>query len=152
MPAVSRLIICDYPHEFLYKIILDIEKYPEFVPWCVDAKIITASSNKIEADLKGAFKGFSYTYRSLVNFDYNKNESSVAAQMIAGPFKFLHTKWQLKYLDESRVQVKFDIEFEFHSFILEKIAKLSINKFTDEIMKAFLIRASKLYDQKANID
>ena len=64
----------------------------------------------------------------------------------------MHTKWQLKYLDESRVQVKFDIEFEFHSFILEKIAKLSINKFTDEIMKAFLIRASKLYDQKANID
>lgn len=150
MPTASRLIICNYPHEFLYKIILDIEEYPKFVPWCADAKIIKANNNEIEADLMASFKGLSYQYRSLVNFDYSNEKSNVLVKMISGPFKFLYTKWSLEHIDSSRVQVKFDIEFEFHSFLLENIAKISINKFTDKIMEAFLTRVQQLYDKNTD--
>jgi coenzyme Q-binding protein COQ10 len=152
MPNISRELFCKYPHELLYSIILDIEKYPEFVPWCVYAKIIRITDSDLEADLKANFKGFTSQYRSLVVFNYNDIQSYVTVKMLNGPFKFLNTKWHLEYLEECKVKIKFDIEFEFQSFILENIAKISINKLTDKIMEAFLLRAKKLYDAKANID
>jgi len=145
--SVKRLIECK--KEDLINLVLDIEKYPEFVPFCYASKIYETSEKdnqiKIIADLtigKGPFKD---TYKSDVR--YNKNEDIIFVTNIDGPLNHLENKWyfiQKKENTEISFDINFEIENRFLNIIMEKSFQFGLNKIADSFQK----RANDLFKGK----
>ena len=142
--SVKRLIECDKNQ--LIDLVLDIEKYPTFVPYCFDAKVYEKKSDgyfiNIIADLtigKGPFKD---TYKSDVKF--NKKENSIHVTNIGGPLKHLDNKWNFKKHKEGTV-IYFDVDFEIKNKFLNILMSKSFQYGLDKIVDAFQKRANELF-------
>ena len=126
--------------------VLDIERYPEFVPWCLDGKIIEKSVSEnfieIKADLKVGKKFLNETYSSLVLF--SKKKDLITVTNINGPLKHLQNEWRFKEIN-NKTELDFYIDFElknnFFNMIIKNYFNLGLNKITD----AFEQRALKLF-------
>ena len=142
--SVKRLIECK--KEQLIDLVLDIEKYPEFVPFCLGSKIYEKKDKGdqllIIADLtigKGPFKD---TYKSDVKF--NKKENSIYVTNLDGPLKHLENKWHFKE-ENSFTEVSFDVDFELKNDFLNIIMTKSFQFGLDKIADAFQKRAEELF-------
>ena len=144
--SVKRLIQCDKNQ--LIDLVLDIEKYPMFVPYCIDAKVHekkdTADFINIIADLtigKGPFKD---TYKSDVRF--NKKNKSIYVTNIDGPLKHLDNKWTFEDHKEG-TEIYFDVDFEIKNKFLNIIMTKSFQLGLDKIADAFQKRAEELFNK-----
>ena len=142
--SVKRLIECK--KDQLVDLVLDIEKYPEFVPFCLDAHVYEKNKEGdlilIIADLtigKGPFKD---TYKSDVKF--NKKDSTIKVTNIGGPLNHLENTWQFKE-QESGTEISFDIDFEIENKFLNIVMTKSFQFGLDKIADAFQKRAEDLY-------
>ena len=144
--SVKRFIECK--KEQLIDLVLDIEKYPDFVPFCMDAKVHEKNEYGdlllIIADLtigKGPFKD---TYKSDVKF--NKKNDSIYVTNLDGPLKHLENKWQFK--EENKVtEVSFEVDFELKNDFLNIVMTKSFQFGLDKIADAFEERAKKLFSK-----
>ena len=128
--------------------VLDIEKYPEFVPFCVDAKVYEKKEKDnlilIIADLtigKGPFKD---TYKSDVKF--NKKNDSIYVTNLDGPLKHLENKWHFRE-DNNLTEVSFDVDFELKNKFLNVVMTKSFQYGLDKIADAFQKRAEELFSK-----
>lgn len=149
MPSLDQTKILPYNAEQMYGLIMDIEAYPEFLPWCKKAKIIEVISDEnLQADLLINFKSFFEKYRSDVKHHRNpEGEYLVEVIAIEGPFKTLINRWHFRPLDNGNCEVKFFIDFEFNSFLLTKMIGSFFSKAVEKMMKAFEERAQKNFGQ-----
>ena len=142
--SVKRLIKCEKNQ--LIDLVLDIEKYPTFVPYCIDAKVYEKNDTdnfiNIIADLtigKGPFKA---TYKSDVKF--NKKYNSIYVTNIGGPLKHLDNKW--KFEDhKAGTEIYFDVDFEIKNKFLNILMTTSFQYGLDKIADAFQKRANQLF-------
>ena len=142
--SVKRLIECK--KEELIDLVLDIEKYPEFVPSCLGSHIyeknIMNNQTLIVADLtigKGPFKD---TYKSDVR--YSKKDNSINVTNIGGPLKHLENNWYFKEA-EIGTEISFDIDFEIENKLLNIVMSKSFEFGLNKIADAFQERAENLY-------
>ena len=144
--SVKKLIECK--KEQVIDLVLDIEKYPEFVPFCVDAKIYEKKEKGnlllIVADLtigKGPFKD---TYKSDVK--YNKEEDSIFVTNLDGPLKHLKNTWYFKEKNNI-TEVSFEVDFELKNEFLNIVMTKSFQFALDKIAEAFQKRAVNLFNK-----
>ena len=143
--SVKRLIECKKTD--LINLVLDIEKYPEFVPFCFDAKIYENKKEgdliKIIADLtigKGPFKD---TYKSDVVF--NKKNDTIFVKNIDGPLNHLSNNWTFIEKANDITEVTFDIDFEIRNKFLNSLMVVSFQFGLEKIADAFQKRAKELF-------
>ena len=148
--SVKRLIECK--KKDLIDLVLDIEKYPEFVPFCFDAKIYEnrdrGDSINIIADLtigKGPFKD---TYKSDVVF-YKKIDS-IIVKNIEGPLNHLSNNWNFSDKKNGITEVTFDIDFEIKNKFLNSLMIVSFQFGLEKIADAFQKRAKDLSSKSQN--
>ena len=148
--SVKRLIECK--KKDLIELVLDIEKYPEFVPFCFDAKIYENKQDgdfqKIIADLtigKGPFKD---TYKSDVAF--NKKTDSIYVKNIEGPLNHLTNNWTFSDKNNGITEVTFDIDFEIKNKFLNSLMVVSFQFGLEKIADAFQKRAEELFGNTKN--
>jgi coenzyme Q-binding protein COQ10 len=142
--SVKRLIECK--KDQLIDLVLDIEKYPEFVPFCLDSHVYEKNKEDnqtlIIADLtigKGPFKD---TYKSDVKFD--KENSTINVTNIGGPLNHLENNW--KFIEtEGGTEISFDIDFEIENKFLNVLMSKSFEFGLNKIADAFQKRAEDLY-------
>jgi coenzyme Q-binding protein COQ10 len=144
--SVSRSIECK--KEQLIDLVLDIEKYPAFVPFCIDAKVHERKEQGdlllIVADLiigKGPFKD---TYKSDVKF--NKKNDSIYVTNLDGPLNHLKNKWHFKE-ENNLTKISFEIDFELKNDFLNIIMTKSFQFALDKIADAFQRRAEDLFNK-----
>jgi len=142
--SVKRSIECSKNQ--LIDLVLEIEKYPIFVPFCLDAKIHEKKEQGdlllIVADLtigKGPFKD---TYKS--DFKFNKKQDSIYVTNLDGPLKYLENKWQFKE-DNKITEVSFEVDFELKNRFLNIVMTKSFQFGLDKIADAFQKRAEELF-------
>jgi len=142
--SVRRLIECNKNQ--LIDLVLDIEKYPTFVPYCIDAKVYEKKDSdnfiNIIADLtigKGPFKD---TYKSAVEF--NKKNNIIYVTNIDGPLKHLDNKWTFEDHKEG-TEIYFDVDFEIKNKFLNILMTTSFEYGLDKIADAFHDRANQLF-------
>ena len=128
--------------------VLDIEKYPEFVPWCLGAKVHSKDEKnnliEITADLTIGKSFFRETYKSFVI--YNKSDDVIYVTNIEGPLKYLENKWFFKDLGELS-EVEFHVDFELKNKILNILMTKSFNIGLKKIADAFEKRAIQLFEK-----
>jgi len=147
--SIKKEISCS--KENLIKMVLDIEKYPEFVPWCINGKIHNKNDkgNKIEiiADLTIGKSFFSETYKSFVT--YEKSSDSIHVTNIDGPLKYLENKWFFNQKGNNS-EVNFQVEFELKNRILNLFMIKYFDKGLKKIADAFEKRAIELFKSSHN--
>jgi len=146
MPSASikKKILCNKDN--LISMVLDIEKYPEFIPWCINAKVYKTKDEgdiiKITADLTIGKSFFYETYKSFVI--YNKSKDSILVTNIDGPLKYLENKWFFKELG-SNCEIEFYIDFALKNKVLNLLMTKSFNIGLNKIASAFEKRAIDLF-------
>ena len=128
--------------------VLNIEKYPEFVPWCLDGKIHDKTDKgdtiEIKADLTIGKSFFRDTYKSFVI--YNKSEDSIYVTNIDGPLKHLENEWFFRK-DGDSSEVEFHVDFELKNKILNVLMIKSFDLGLKKIADAFEKRAIQLFEK-----
>jgi len=148
MPSASikKKIPCSKKN--LIEMVLDIEKYPEFVPWCLDGKIHDKTDKgdtiEIKADLTIGKSFFRDTYKSFVI--YNKSEDSIHVTNIDGPLKHLENEWFFRQ-DGDFSEVEFHVDFELKNKILNVLMIKSFDLGLKKIADAFEKRAIQLFEK-----
>ena len=144
--TIKKIIPCKKNQ--LVEMVLDIEKYPEFVPWCIEGKVYekkeTIDLVTFNGDLKVGKSILNETFTSHVC--YHKDKDMIIVTNLDGPLKHLKNEWKFKEIYSS-TQLEFFIDFELKNPILNGIMKKSFELGLNKIAKAFEERAIKIYKQ-----
>lgn len=140
--------ILPYTPAQMYALVADIEKYPEFLPWCNMARILSREQGAFTGELSICFKHICQSYVSHVAIFPPENEhgkAMIRVTQIRGPFQQLENRWVFSPAVEGACVVDFYLKFTFKSKILDKIIGLLFHKATKKMVEAFEERAAKLY-------
>ena len=142
--SIKKIIPCKKKQ--LIEMVLDIEKYPEFVPWCIEGKIHDKNESEdliyFNGDLKVGKSILNETFFSQVT--YYKEKNKIIVTNLDGPLKYLKNEWMFKEINNA-TQLEFFIDFELKNPILNSIMIKSFELGLNKIAKSFEERAIKLY-------
>lgn len=141
MPTHAEKKILRYTPEQLFDMVADVRRYPEFLPWCVGARIVQATEAELIADLTIGFKLFRETFRSQVTLE---RPGHVHVQYLTGPFRYLNNHWRFRPVPGG-TEVDFFVDFEFRSRLLQAVIGTVFNEAVSMMVRAFERRARALY-------
>jgi coenzyme Q-binding protein COQ10 len=142
MPTHAEHRRLPYSAEQLFDLVADVERYPEFLPWCLAARIRERKENTITADLLIGFKMVRERFTSRVVLDRPKR---IDVSYSEGPFRYLNNHWIFLPQDDGGCVIDFYVDFEFRSRMLQKIIGLLFNEAVRRMVGAFEARARQLY-------
>ena len=141
MPTHAEKRIVPYSPEQMFDLVADVAKYPQFLPWCVGARIRSRSENELVADLTIGFGPFRESFTSRVTL---VRPERVRVRYENGPFRYLNNEWN--FIPESRgCCVDFFVDFEFRSRILQRAIGVVFNEAVRRMVNGFLKRAADVY-------
>lgn len=145
MPNFHQVKILPYNAQELHYLVLDVKSYPEFLPWCKAARIISESENQIIAELVIQLKGFTDKYQSKIIYsnDLKKQSYSIEVEAVSGPFKYLKNLWQFSKEDAGS-KIEFFIDFKMKFAIVDKLVSIFFTDATEKMVDAFEKRADTM--------
>ncbi len=145
MPTHAERKILSYTPGQMFDLVADIERYPEFLPWCVACRVTKTDGPVIWGDLMVGFKVFRETFTSKVTLHA---PGSIDVEYINGPFRYLNNHWKFNPVDGgARTEIDFFIDFEFRSRLLQAVATTVFNEAVRRMVGAFEVRAGAIYGQ-----
>ena len=133
----TRVLPCSA--EDMYDAVMDIEAYPQFLPWVADARILTREADQLSAELVAELAGMRHSFKTIDRFMPGK---LVEIRLLEGPFKFLESLWSFEKLGDSSCRVHFSIEFEFKNMMLDMVASPIFSAACRSMVHAFEKRAA----------
>jgi len=144
VPSHSEQRALPFTPDQLFDLVADIGKYPEFLPWCVGARILDQKDDEIRAELAIGYKGIRERFTSLVTLD--RPNRRILVRYVEGPFKYLENRWNFEPLDAAGCQLDFHVDFEFRSKLMESLIGRFFGEAVRRMVQAFETRAAVLYD------
>ena len=144
MPTHAEKKLLPYTPEQLFDLVADIERYPEFLPWCVGARIRERKDNEILGDLLIGYKMVRERFTSRVTLH---PPHRIDVSYSEGPFKYLTNHWLFIEQDDGGCLIDFYVDFEFRSKMLQKIMEMFFNEAVKRMVGAFEARAHQLYGE-----
>lgn len=142
MPVHSERRVLPYRPDQLYDLVANVQDYPQFLPWCMGARIRERGETFLVADLIIGFKMFRERFTSRVKLDPTKQRIDVA--YTDGPFKYLRNHW-LFLPHPQGCEIDFHVDFEFRSKLLQKAIEVLFSEAVRRMVAAFETRAAQLY-------
>ena len=142
MKHEERRIIKHTPSN-LFKLVSDVKRYPEFLPWCLGARVKNNRKNNFEADLIIGFKIYKEIYSSEISLD-NINKK-IIVNYKDGPFEYLENFWVFKD-NKNGCEVEFMVDFKFKSVFLQTLMETLFSEAVRRMVGAFEKRANELYN------
>lgn len=142
MPRHSEKRVVPYTDEQMFALVADVERYPEFLPWCAAVRIRSREETTFTADLIAAFGALRERFTSRVQLDHAAR--TITIEYIEGPFEHLKNRWVFSST-ESGCEVAFDIDFRFRSRTLETLISGLFTRAIEKMTGAFIARADELY-------
>lgn len=143
MPSHAESRVLPYTPEQLFDLVADVASYPEFLPWCVAARILNRCDSVLRAELAIGFKGIRERFVSRVSLDRPTRRIHVSYE--DGPFKYLENSWHFEPHAEGACRLGFHVDFEFRSRMLEAVMGRLFNEAVRRMVQAFEARAADLY-------
>jgi coenzyme Q-binding protein COQ10 len=142
MPTHSETRILPYSAEQMFNLVMEIDKYPEFLPWCIGARINSKSKNDLDADVLIGYKMFREKFSSRVHFTKPKE---IEVEYLKGPMRHLHNKWVFKDLRDNQCQIDFYVDFSLKTKLFENLIDQFFQKALMKMINAFEGRAMEIY-------
>ncbi len=146
MTSYTERKLVPYSPAQLFALVADVAKYPQFLPWCVAARIRSHVGNDLVADLTIGFGPFreSFTSRVTLQPPDATGMAAIKVEYENGPFKYLHNRWKFTP-DAQGCVVDFFVDFEFRNFVLQKAIGAVFTEAVRLMVNAFLKRARSVY-------
>jgi len=132
----TRLLPC--ASRDLYDVVMDIEAYPQFLPWVAAARILRRSGDDLDAELVAEFAGMRHSFQTTDRFLAGK---MIEIRLKQGPFRFLESYWSFDDLGPESCRVHFSIEFAFRNLMLDVVAAPVFTTACRQMVAAFERRA-----------
>lgn len=136
-----------YTPRQLYDLVLDIERYPEFLPWCRAARVLERQEGRLLGELVISFKHITEGYVSEVTFTppEGEKEGKIDVKLVRGPFKHLENHWVFIPKEEGGTEIRLHLAFQFRSRLLDSLIGMLFGKATVKMAEAFKNRADTLF-------
>nr|WP_298795488.1 type II toxin-antitoxin system RatA family toxin [uncultured Acetobacter sp.] len=141
MPKHAERRVLAYRADQIFDLVADVGRYPEFLPWCVAARVRTQTTTELVADLTVGFGPFRESFTSRVTLN---RPDTIMVQYEKGPFRYLKNIWKFTP-DEHGCMVEFFVDFEFRSRILQAAIGVVFGEAVRLMVSAFLRRAREVY-------
>jgi len=141
VPTYAEHRVLPYSPEQLFDLVADVGRYPEFLPWCVGAKVVSRTEHELHADLTIGFGPFRESFRSRVTLD---RPHQVKVVYERGPFHHMNNTWTFNP-NAKGCRVDFWVDFEFRSRLLQMAIGAVFNEAVKRMINAFLKRARDVY-------
>ena len=152
MPTHKEIRVVPHSPRQLYELVADIEKYPEFLPWCIAARNrsreAVADGERITADMVIGFKMFRERVTSKVTLHPPNDDETggrIDVEYVQGPLKYLQNHWEFIPTADGGCEIDFFVDFEFRSRILQKIIGALFHEAVSRMVAAFERRATALF-------
>lgn len=142
MREIHRSALVQYPAAEMYRLVNDVESYPDFLPWCRDAQVVVRGEDSVEATLEFARSGLHRRFTTHNRLDPGR---AIDMQLASGPFRVLAGAWTFRALEEQGSKVALDLRFEFASRLLEAVFAPVFAEVMNSLVDAFVQRARELY-------
>ena len=148
MPTHAERLVVPYTQDQIFDLIADVERYPEFLPWCMAARIRQRPApNILVADLVIGYKVFRERFTSHVQLN---RPTRIDVKYYEGPFRYLNNHWNLEPRGDGECVIDFYVDFEFKSRMLQKVIRTLFNEAVHRMVGAFEQRAEALYGPHAS--
>ncbi|MEO5349630.1 MAG: type II toxin-antitoxin system RatA family toxin [Magnetococcus sp. YQC-3] len=142
MPQIRVTETVPFSQSQMYHLVVDVERYPDFLPWCVKSRVMERTENQFLAELTVAFKGIRESFQTV---DVLTPEQKVEVNLRSGPFRYLASTWTFTPLSPERTQVDFFIDFTFQSRMKEMLLGPVFTQISKQMVAAFCTRARVLF-------
>ena len=142
MPTHAEKRVLPYTKDQLFDLVIDVEQYPKFLPWCLGCRIKRREENLIVADMIIGFKVFRESFTSRVK---HARADTIDVSYADGPFKYLNNHWHFTDVGDGKTEIDFYVDFEFRSRVLQAAIGAVFNEAVRRMIAAFEARANDLY-------
>jgi len=140
-------MLVGYPAEKMFDLVNDVDRYPEFLPWCGGVEIVDEDEQTVHAALKINYKGIKqrFSTRNRLERPVGEKTGSIVMVLVDGPFRVLDGQWRFKPLGEGACKIEFNLHYAFSSKLLEKMFGPVFSHIANSFVDAFVKRAEFLY-------
>jgi len=140
--SVERSVLVSYPAEQMYGLVADIERYPEFLPWCAGTRVEMRDGRSTRAAIVIDYRGIKQTFTT-----ENRTQSPerIEIRLVNGPFRKLDGLWMFTPLASDACKIQFHLHYEFSNRLLEKLVGPVFRHIAGTLLDAFLQRAAELH-------
>lgn len=149
MPSYSETRILPYTPAQLFTLVVDIEHYPQFLPWCRAARIVERQQDSFLGELMITFSHITERYTSRVTpiAPGQATEGRIDVTLVSGPFSHLENHWRFVPHPEG-TEIHFAVDFSFKSKLLNTLIGGMFTRASEKMVAAFTKRAEALYGVK----
>lgn len=161
MPCIERQALVPYSPQAMFDLVANVERYPQFLPWCASSRVLVQRDDGIDASLQVRFKGIQQQFSTR---NYHQAPSHISMQLLDGPFERLEGAWHFDALgtaagsglddryakSDSEVvlegtKVKLRLDYQMKSGLLAKLFSPAFDMIAAQMMDAFLTRADQCF-------
>lgn len=143
MPEIRRSALMPYPAHTLYDIVNDVDRYPEFLPWCGGVEVHQVDEVSMQASILMQGAGLNHWFKT-----QNRMQSgaSIDIQLLEGPFNYLEGHWQFTPIDEAGCKIELALQFEVKSGITAALIAPAFSRIANTMVDSFCERARDLHE------
>ena len=145
MTTISKSALVPYTPAEMYALVSDIPAYPEFLPWCSGARILSSSEDEVRATLDLSKSG---VHKSFTTLNRHQHDKMIEMRLLEGPFRKLEGYWRFDPLGGHGCKVSLDLEFEFASRVLDLVVGPVFNQAANSLVESFQQRAVSVYGKR----
>lgn len=149
MPRHREVRHLPYTAEQLFALVADVASYPEFLPWCVGARVHRATPDQVLADLWIGYQFIRECFTSEVQLT---PPTRIDVQYFHGPFRYLENRWTFQDMPEGGCELDFYVDFEFKSSLLQRLIQFVFTEAVHKMVSSFEQRAQVLYPREIPIN
>lgn len=142
MHTVHRSVLVPYTCSQMFGLVADVDRYPEFMPWCGGTEVHERSDHGMQATVRISFAGIRQSFTTRNEHDY---PNRITIRLVDGPFSNLTGDWTFQALGEDGCKVLYTMEYAFSSRALETIVGPVFNRIASSFIESFTQRARTLY-------
>ncbi|HEX6019986.1 MAG TPA: type II toxin-antitoxin system RatA family toxin [Burkholderiaceae bacterium] len=149
MKRVHKSVLLWYSPREMYDLVIAVEQYPKFLPWCESAEVLQRGDDSMVARLTLAYAGVRHAFTTR---NVNQPARSVLVQLVDGPFSKLDGLWQFEPIGsadaEAACRIEFDLDYGFSSKPLETVLSPVFDKVANTLVDRFVQRAQAVYGER----
>ena len=142
MPVVTKSALVTFSAAQMFDLVADMESYPQFLPWCVAAEILSRKNNEMCGRMEVARVGVHQAFTTCNRYIPGER---MELHLIEGPFRKLHGVWRFLPLREDACKVELRLDFEFSGKLIDKAFGRVFNQIANNLVDAFCKRADEVY-------
>jgi ribosome-associated toxin RatA of RatAB toxin-antitoxin module len=145
MPAIHRSALVPYQPSEMFSLVDDIEAYPQFLPWCKSARVLSRGEDEVRAQLELVRAGFEKSFTTRNRLQHNK---MIEMRLVEGPFRHLDGFWRFEPIGTGACKVSLDLDFEFSNKLVGMALGPLFNQIANTLVDSFCKRAVDVYGRR----